>query len=491
MRKRLPALLLAVLLCFCCAAAEEETETLADSFRDLPGYTCFPLMADGDFLGTFCVDCPMEWDGGDYSESYRIPTVMAIDPDNPDHHVMITQITVDSQLKILQYEDHPLIGFLWEGGQVTQGRSTENSKIIEQFDLHGLSATRVEMVGQGYEMIWVVDRPADWPVGGDMWFFMYPTDPGDPEYTGIVAGIVDSFTVCDPAFAGTAPASDFDYTADGGEICVTAYTGKNLYVRIPSEIDGKPVTSLGDNVFYETAVRYVSMPDSVRTIGSYTFGGCTHLVFAEMPASLEVLPFGTFESCFRLADPGLNRGLKKIESCAFWGNEYLTELYLPGSLEEIEDSAFVMCDYLDNIYAANNSPYFRNNEDYGILFSADGTKLIHYSYLYSAKEYKVPDGVKQIYAYAFNRANLTGGLTLPEGLEYIGYGAFTHTGLTELRIPESATEIGIMKNVYVDGSDEPTDAYTSISETLKIIRGVAGSRAEAYAEAQQLEFIPD
>ena len=489
MKKRILALLLCVSLCLCCAAFAEEEGKAAEtsfSFRAMPGYTCFPL-ASGDF----CLDCPMEWDGCDTSDAYGVSAVIAMDPSNQAHHVMITELTIDDQLEIMNDDENPLSGFLNEGIQVIQGRSTEGSKILEQFDLHGLAATRVEMVGQGYEMIWVLDQPKSFSVGGDLWFFMYPADPEDKEYTGIVREMVDSFTVYAPYSMDVAPASDFEYEADGDGICITAYTGSAEYVRIPDEIDGKPVISMGHQAFYEKPVRHVSFPDSMRTMGRNVFGGCTHLVFTALPESLEVLPSGTFESCFRLNDPSLNDGLKKIEQNAFWGCNYLQYLFLPDSLEEIEDAAFVMCDYLDSVYAGDNSRFFKNNRDYSLLLSADGSKLIHCSYQWEGDKFQVPDGVKQIYAYAFNRVDLSGGITLPESLEYIGYAAFVHTGLTEIRIPENCKEIGIMLNVWADGADEPATAYTHICETLKKVHGVKGSPAMDYAERQNVEFVPD
>ena len=308
--------------------------------------------------------------------------------------------------------------------------------------------------------------------------------------------MVDSFTTSGidslgPNSIKEAPASDFEYTIDQDEVRLEAYTGSKEYVIVPGEIEGKPVTSMGDNVFYETKVRCVSLPDSIREMGHHTFGGCTHLVYAYMPESLEVLSEATFESCFRLRDPGLNDGLKKIEYTAFWGNHYMTELYLPETLEEIDDNAFVLCDYLGYIIVPEENKYFQGNDDITILLSADGEKLIWYSFMNDEEEYSVPEDVKQIYASAFRRAPLTS-VTLPDGLEYIGYGAFEKTGITELHIPASVTQIGILSNVQIGGDSELTTAeYVFIGESIKTIYGVPGSAAEKYAEIQKLTFIPE
>lgn len=500
MKKRFLSMLLVVVLCFCAFAyAEEETAT---DFRSIPGYTCFPLVADNpETPGHFCVDCPMEWTGGDASEGYGVPTAFAADPNNLSHSVVITELGTLDQAIILLDDEHPLGGFLREGLNVIKGESTENSKILEQFDLHGLPATRVEMVGQGFEMIWISNPDEecyllDWGIEGDLWYFMYPVDPDDKEYTQIVSGMVDSFTTTGiytsiPCSIKEAPASDFIYTIDQDEVRIEAYTGEKEYVIVPDEIEGKPVTSMGNNAFYEKTVRCVTLPDSIREMGHHTFGGCTHLVYASMPESLEVLPDATFESCFRLRDPGLNDGLKRIEYTAFWGTHYMTELYLPETLEEIDDNAFVGCDYLGYIIVPEENKHFLGNDNGTMLLSADGEKLIWYSFMNEDEEYSVPEGVKQIYASAFRRAPLTS-VTLPDGLEYIGYFAFERTNITELHIPASVTQIGIISNVQIGEDSELTTAeYVSIGESIKTIYGVPGSAAEKYAEVQKLTFIPE
>ena len=75
---------------------------------------------------------------------------------------------------------------------------------------------------------------------------------------------------------------------------------------------------------------------------------------------------------------------------------------------------------------------------------------------------------------------------------YIGYTAFANTGITELHIPESVTEIGVMQNVLVnDNPERQTVAFLSIGDSLKTICGVPGSAAEKYAETQNLTFVPE
>lgn len=483
LRRILSTVLALALLAFSFAAfSEEAVEEEKDlGFRAIPGMTCFPLTADNeDTPGRFILDAPMEWDGGDCSEVYGIPGVMAIQ--DTAHIVLVCEVDAMQQLIMtVIYPDHPLSGFIGEGQSVVRGESTEGSRILETFDLHGLKATKVEMVGQGFEMIWIEDNE-------DLWFFMYPTDPADREYTETVAGMVDSFTVFHPDSVGDAPAEDFEVTEDGDGVAVTAYKGNAAYVHIPAQISGKPVTRVADKAFYETDVREATFPDTVTELGSFLFGGCTELVTVTLPAHLKTLPDGTFESCFRLFNAELNEELMRIEESAFWGNNYLFSLTLPDSLEEIEEQNFIMAGILSYFVVGEDSAGFRTNEEGTILFTKDGKRLLHYGMNNEADTYDVPEGVESIDPYAFYDVAQLKTVSFPESLRTIGGMALALTGIRELTIPAGVTEIGVLNNVTVEGSDA-TVAYVSVGNETTV-RGVPGSAAEAYAQRMNKTFIP-
>lgn len=473
-----------LILMMCCLGGR--TESAGDlPFRSLPGSTCFPLITEGEgeLEGHFILDCPMDWDGGDMSEVYGLPLVMAVDPGSMGHTVLIAEIGPETREKVLADERHPIAGFLGEGLQVTAGKSTSVSRILETYDLNGLPAVRVEMTGQGFEMIWVSDPNGDDP--GTMWFFMYPADLKDEEYTRIIGDMADSFTVFFPKSVGETPEEMFEYTVADGEAVITAYTGDRAYVDVPDTLGGCPVTGAADRAFYETDVRCVAFPDSVRELGGSLFGGCGCLVKVKLPAALTTLPPAAFESCMRLTDPGLNEGLLSVGPGAFWGNFYLTDLKLPDSLTDIGDSNFVMCSWLYRFTVSEDCAGFRTDRDGMILYSRDGERLLKYSFLLDDENFTVPDGVKKIDAYCFSQASLTG-IGLPEGLVSIGIGAFDFSGVTELTLPESATDLGV---VTVTGPDvEPVTGRAPIGNSLRTIRGVKGSAAEDYAERFGLTF---
>ena len=70
---------------------------------------------------------------------------------------------------------------------------------------------------------------------------------------------------------------DFSYDVlHDGMIVIDEYDGSETEVTIPSEIDGKKVTSIGSYAFYGcTSLESITIPESVTSIGESAFKGCT------------------------------------------------------------------------------------------------------------------------------------------------------------------------------------------------------------------------
>ena len=76
-----------------------------------------------------------------------------------------------------------------------------------------------------------------------------------------------------------------------GTLCIAGFYRWDAEVEIPSEIDGVPVTSIGEKAFYRnTHIKKISIPESVTTVGKSAFSGCANLVVtAENPSVRQVL----------------------------------------------------------------------------------------------------------------------------------------------------------------------------------------------------------
>ncbi|MBR3307691.1 MAG: leucine-rich repeat protein [Lachnospiraceae bacterium] len=173
---------------------------------------------------------------------------------------------------------------------------------------------------------------------------------------------------------------------------ITKYNGNVSALNIPAELDGYKVVGIAANVFKgRSELRYVSIPDSVTTIGNEAFSGCKNLEVVELSKSLVSLGKSVFKNCTSLGSIEIP---KSLQSC--------TENY--GSLDYTSDGgAFEGCSNLSDI-----------------TFEEGITKIPGHIFVGCS-------GIKQV--------------TIPNTVTEIGVKAFSHTGLEKIIIPDSVTII--------------------------------------------------
>lgn len=186
----------------------------------------------------------------------------------------------------------------------------------------------------------------------------------------------------------TAPSRDFTFDATTGTI--KKYNGNDAVVNIPSEINGTPVTTIGNAAFRDSSVTSVTIPANVTEIGSNAFAGCTNLTsvhyegdwsnltiqsgnpavqdaaneqlfdFDFTPDNTAVIVTNykckgtaadvTIPSCYK------GKPVTAINNAAF-PNSAVTSVTIPDSVTSIPDAAFVNCSQLTNISIPNSVTY--------------------------------------------------------------------------------------------------------------------------------------
>ena len=86
---------------------------------------------------------------------------------------------------------------------------------------------------------------------------------------------------------------------------------------LPLSIDGLNVTSILGNVFKESSITSVTMPSSVRHIGSSSFRGCSQLEKVEFSSNLSTIASGAFSDCPKLKDVVLPESVESVGESAF------------------------------------------------------------------------------------------------------------------------------------------------------------------------------
>lgn len=436
MKSRLTALLLTLALLLTAlpvCAAEEET-----SSTRMPLYDVFPLQLDDNTV----LELPVDW-GYQFVELEGVPPI-AYAMNDSEQLLMMVKIPADYTPN--EASDRlGLTSFIPEGTAVMLGITTPQSTRLQEMTINDMPAVLVEMKGQGFDILWIGDS-------GDLYFLMFPND--DDTFVRQALEVGQSLRVFHRKDERVNPASDFDCTAENGEVTITDYIGTREHVLIPSEIGGFPVTALADKAFYEKHVTTVVVPDSVTEIGDLCFSGDNYLVSLTLPDGLAELSYGALESCYSLMDFELPKGLKTIGEGALQSIFYLTHLTIPAGVTDIEQMNFLMMHGLEEVSVAEGSTSFTYDAENGLLMTADKARLLHcFFHLAPQKEIILPEGMKTIDPFAFHYDVTVEKIVLPEGAETIGLLAFgICPKLTEIVIPASVTAIGVMEGQAGSGS---------------------------------------
>lgn len=113
-------------------------------------------------------------------------------------------------------------------------------------------------------------------------------------------------------------------------------------VSIPEEIEGLPVTVIGDDCFFaRDIIRSISLPNTVTRIGEQAFAMCKGLTELILPDSIVEIGSRAFRDCRGLKKVILPKKLKSLPVGVFsFCNLVDPEIVLPDELEVIEDNAF-------------------------------------------------------------------------------------------------------------------------------------------------------
>ena len=157
---------------------------------------------------------------------------------------------------------------------------------------------------------------------------------------------------------------------------------------------GDGVTVLPSNFLQNSKITEVSIPSSVKTIGSYAFNWCTELKEVYIPDSVSVLNEHTFGACLSLAQAHLPAALTEMKRSAFERCQSLKGIVIPAGVTKLGDYVFHDCDSLTSLTVRAIVPPTVNSN----------TTL---STLYNIAKLRVPRGVVEDYQTANYWKNFT------------------------------------------------------------------------------------
>ena len=163
----------------------------------------------------------------------------------------------------------------------------------------------------------------------------------------------------------------FELINNNTEYSVIGYNGTALEVYIPSIYNNKPVTRIGDNSFLDCLITSIVIPESITSIGSSAFYGCSSLTKVNYLGSIDnwvmisvesyhsnpllyaknlyinnelsthvklttatKISVGVFQCCISLESIEISSSIVSIEGGAFYGCTRLTRVYYKGTVED-------------------------------------------------------------------------------------------------------------------------------------------------------------
>lgn len=328
-----------------------------------------------------------------------------------------------------------------------------------------------------------------------------PGYPATPTEDGLTDGVI--CTKCGEILEEqqviSAGSHMYDYKILTDSTCeITGVFNYTDDMVIPELLGGYTVVSIGDAAFQGRGVKIVSIPSSVKNIGSNAFNGCWVLQSISIPDDSAITSIGdkAFNNCTSLEQITLPGRLESIGSEAFLYCTRLKIVKIGPYVESIGENAFKGCDDLGEIgymgtmaewnaidkassWDAQTGEYTvyctdGKIEKTPVLFNIEVTSETTCTitkYLYSESKVVIPEyiggrrvtaiGEEAFYAHtwleevvfeapletigknAFYGCTYLKTLTIPDTVKNIDEGAFAEcVSLSELTVPSSVKTIG-------------------------------------------------
>ena len=152
--------------------------------------------------------------------------------------------------------------------------------------------------------------------------------------------------------------SNLKFEIKGNSVTITG-CDKNVsgMLLVPSIIEGKPVTKIGDFAFSRCrALTSIMIPNSVSSIEAFAFSDCSKLTEINIPNGVTYINLSTFMGCRSLENITIPNSVTHIGSSAFMGCTSLKKITIPISSTWISDKAFNFCKSLLEIKFLGDAP---------------------------------------------------------------------------------------------------------------------------------------
>ena len=261
------------------------------------------------------------------------------------------------------------------------------------------------------------------------------------------------------------------------------------------------VKTIGAYSFNGSEIKKVALPEGVEKIESHAFDEAK-LIEISLPSSLKEMGTEAFYSCRSLISVEIPKDITTLDGGTFDGCQNLNVVYIPKTVEQLNGRVFNYCGSQLTIYTEKDAPAYKWAQENNYNVSTNGVPEVYqdgtYCYRKESDEtewsisvieptwnrksyYPIPSEYKDIPVGRIRENSCASGysydemaLDIPDTVKVIDDGAFSYLRIenkTYIRIPKTVTYIGddVFNNDYVDKSKV-------------IVVAESGSAAETWAE---------
>ena len=303
-------------------------------------------------------------------------------------------------------------------------------------------------------------------------------------------------------------AADDLFTAaelDDGTVSIICSDKSVVHAEIPAEIDGHPVSELGEGCFDGcSSLETVSIPDTVTAIRDYAFQGCSMLDTVEIPASVVEIGDFVFEGCTSLAEivtDADNREYLSEDGILFTKEQdtllrfpaaaKITDYTLPDSCVTVAPWAFTQCRYLERVelpevIAMGADAFMGCTALESVVLSDSITELIGATFANCTGlvEADLPSHLVSIGDKCFFGCVHLYGVKFPDTLKSIGEQAFFGcNAIQEMTLPAGVKTIGEQGIGYSLDSDQKPIILPDLHVNVTF-----GTAAHKYAKSNKIPY---
>ena len=275
---------------------------------------------------------------------------------------------------------------------------------------------------------------------------------------------VTAFAEDTSAPTGTASYGDYEYdytiNTEDGTATITkfrALVDGSYDITIPTDFGRFPVTAIGDDAFRGcSALKKVTIPQSVTSIGDSAFAGCHNLNSLTINDAATSIGNRAFTECPLTTTLSLGKKITTIGDEAFYDCRGLTSVTIPPSVTSIGKKAFLQCIHLKtlsfgeniktNIETIGDDAFYYCIELESVTIPQSVTSIGNdaFGQCHDLQSLTIKDAATSIGHRAFLGCTSLETISLGENIKTIGYHAFnscTSINLTNVTIPENVTTI--------------------------------------------------